>query len=68
MQEEVNDLEELRCPTCKSPIVLVPVAGNSDQWELECKCRPEKFMLPQSCIAGGNPAAGFLFIYTKKKS
>ena len=64
--QEMTDVEEVRCPKCNSPIVLVPAEGAPEWWEPDCRCHPSKFTLPQEFVPVGNPAAEVLFLYRKK--
>ena len=67
MQEEMTGFEEIRCSLCNSPIVLVPVEGETDQWQLDCRCHPENFTLPRVVVPVGDTRSGMLFLYATRQ-
>ena len=67
MPLDLKDLEELRCPECHKPLVIVPVEGSTDKFRfLGCACPDkEEFFLPPTIAFG--PKRGPMFLYVPKK-
>jgi len=55
---DLTQLEEMHCPTCQRPFILVPVAETPSRYRFEgCRCTKQDFFLPDAVgavgIAGG---------------
>jgi hypothetical protein len=65
MHPDLSKMEEVKCPNCHRPLIIVPVGDNPNHYRFEgCRCGRGEFVLPDMTAAG--IAGGPMFLYKEK--
>ncbi len=65
---DLNELEEVQCPTCQRPFVLTPVPGKPNTYVFDgCRCNQQEFYLPE-VVGSVGIEGGQMFLVRRKRS
>lgn len=60
-----GEMEEVKCPDCHGPLIIVPVEGAPGRYRFDgCRCGREQFVLPD--FVGAGITGGPLFLFKLK--
>lgn len=62
MFPDLRNMEEITCPDCGHPLIVVPVEDVPGRHLFEgCRCGREHFVIPDCIVAGFEGAPKFLY-------